>query len=299
MRLSQLARQLETDADKIVKHLAKEGVEVENSPNTKLTDDQIAIANKKFFVKKEVVTETKEPTIIKSAAEKLADLDAVKADADEEPAKAESKKEVKTEKVEAPKKTVKKAAPKKIELDEEPKVIKAELDKDPTIDDSAEVIKAPKVELEGIKVIGKIDLPEKPVKEAPVAAEEPEKEEESQPIVEEVVNDGPKVHPSKLAKQKAKEVLEIKPTYLPPTPDEQPKKVKTHTHNSEPSEKRSRKRVDKDYEPLWQKKQTYYTSSDSKNIPAQSAAPSANGEKAPKPRKKTWIGRFFQWWTTE
>lgn len=297
MRLSQLARQLEIDAEKIVKHFAKEGIEVENSPNTKLTEDQIAIATKKFEVKKVVKTEKTEETTIKSAAEKLADLDAAKNDSEENTEAPAPEKVVDVEE-KKPAKTKKTATPKKIVLEEEPKIIKAQLEKDPTIDDNAEVIKAPKVELGGIKVVGKINLPEKPVKETPKAQTE-EVEEEVTPEVETPsAPEGPKIHPSKLAKQKAKEVISTTPEYLPPTPDEEPKR-KVQTHQTEPSEKKSRRRPEKDYEPLWQKKQTYYSDTKATNTEPVTTSSKAEKSHPPKPKKKSWIGRFFQWWTTE
>jgi translation initiation factor IF-2 len=48
MRLSQLARELNVGIATIVDFLKSKGFEVENKPNTKISDEQISLLNKAF-----------------------------------------------------------------------------------------------------------------------------------------------------------------------------------------------------------------------------------------------------------
>ncbi len=152
MRLGQLSRQLEISPDKIVKVLADNFREVNNHPNIKITEEELAFLVVHFTP----ATPKAEPVAEKeSVAEPLAEIN----DAPE----TEEKELVKEDAI-APA-YVEALRPQVITLEEEFNAQKENL----------EAYKAEKVELEGLKVVGKIELPEPPVKK-----EKPKKEQKEE-----------------------------------------------------------------------------------------------------------------------
>ncbi|MFT6827475.1 MAG: hypothetical protein ACI9Z3_001097 [Roseivirga sp.] len=145
MRLRQLARKLEISPNRLLEILSENGHTVENDPNFKLTEEQEQLINSRIAPKQVVVIE-----VIK-----------------------EEQKEIEVEEV-VPPAPKKKTPPKKIEL-KEPEIKKVETPKIYSLEKEIEektkdieLIKAPKLKLDGLKVLGKIDLPapkQKPVKE--------------------------------------------------------------------------------------------------------------------------------------
>ena len=159
MRLTTLARKVELTPKKLVAFLESEGVELDNGVNTKLDDNIIHLVFENFAPEQiqdkeiekpiEPVEETKESTHPKSE-----DLDSVKIPVANDAIK-------KAEKVE------------ESEIDEKAKLETSTIEEEKigTIEDlegesmdDIDLIKVKKVKLEGIKVVGKIDLPEKPTK---------------------------------------------------------------------------------------------------------------------------------------
>ena len=65
MRLSQLARKLNVGIATIVDFLIRKGYEVENKPNTKISDEQIVLLNKEFAGSIEVKQASEEVEIKK------------------------------------------------------------------------------------------------------------------------------------------------------------------------------------------------------------------------------------------
>ncbi len=129
MRLGQLARKLELRPAEIVTFLAHNSIQIEEGANTRLEDDLVAMVLRKFNPNliKEVIGET----VDKQEPETLEPV--VLAESISQASEASP--------VEQP--------------EVEPDMAK----------ETAEVIKAPKVALTGLKVLGKIDLPEKKKKE--------------------------------------------------------------------------------------------------------------------------------------
>ncbi|MBX2944362.1 MAG: translation initiation factor IF-2 [Cyclobacteriaceae bacterium] len=159
IRLSQAARKLNVGHHTILDYLAKKGHVVENNPNAKLTPDQFAILSKEFASSATEKMEASGLTIGVKHADNLI---------------------IESEKEQASKKRV----------DEEESIMiknlgAAEIKKEEA---RPEKIVPEKAKLEGIKVVGKIELDKKPkaVKEEEVEVPEPVKQEEK-PKAPEVV----------------------------------------------------------------------------------------------------------------
>ena len=147
IRLSQAARKLNVGHGTILDFLSKKGYEVENNPNAKLTPEQVALLSKEFA---------------SSATEKLEasglSIGVKHADAGQ----VEREKEVTKKRAEEEESNImiKNLGSKELKAKEEPKPEKVEREK---------------AKLEGIKVVGKIDLEKKPAKEPePQATKAPE-----------------------------------------------------------------------------------------------------------------------------
>ena len=184
--IGQVKRTHNIETAKIVSFLKKQGIEISDHPNSKLTDEQLVSILDALKPKEEEVIEVEEIVEEKIAVEKEAKATTPK-----------SKKEVITE------------GPKIGDVIE----IKAERTKkkhsalDEDEDTDIEVIRAPKQKVEGLKVLGKINLPEPAVEE-----KIEEVKEESIVAEEKQVHEGEKeplshLHPTKKAKFIAKEKL--------------------------------------------------------------------------------------------
>jgi hypothetical protein len=148
MRLGQAARTFETTTDEIVKLLAKEFREVNNHPNIKLTAEEVSYFETHFR------SEQVDQEVL------LAELDLSH--------------EASTDNVESPpaEKEAKQEEPQFVESIR-PQVFSLEKDFDEKTKE-LEQFEVEKPELQGLKVIGKIDLPE-PVKKEPKIQKEDEK----------------------------------------------------------------------------------------------------------------------------
>jgi translation initiation factor IF-2 len=143
IRLSQAARKLNVGHNTILDFLMKKGFEVDNNPNAKLTPEQIALLSKEFA---------------SSATEKL-EASGLSIGVKHTDTNIETEKE---------------AAKKRLDDDETSIMIKNLGSKDLKVKDEPklEKVEREKPKLEGIKVVGKIELEKKPaVKEEEVKAE--------------------------------------------------------------------------------------------------------------------------------
>lgn len=151
IRLSQAARKLNVGKDTILEFLAKKGHEVENNPNAKLTPDQFALLSKEFAASATEKMEASGLTIGAKHSDNLV---------------IESEKEI---------------VAKKSKDEEESIMIKnlGATEIKPK-EEKPEKLEREKPKLEGIKVVGKIELEKKTKKEEDKV--EKEKVEEEQPV---------------------------------------------------------------------------------------------------------------------
>ncbi len=154
MRLGQLSRQLDVSTDKIAKLLNDNFREVSSHPNVKLTDEEL------LFVQNQFPTETEALIVdIKASAPEVVEAPEV-----ENESIVPETKETSTEASTETPAFVESLRPQVITLEDEFNAQKEDL----------ELYKAEKPHLEGLKVVGKIELPEPVVKEK--AKVEPKKE---------------------------------------------------------------------------------------------------------------------------
>ncbi len=153
IRLSQAARKLNVGHNTILDFLGKKGFEVDNNPNAKLTPEQYAILSKEFASS---ATEKLEASGL-SIGVKHADNIVLDTDKDQAKKRIEDEERI----------MIKNLGSKDLKVREEPRPDKVEREK-------------PK--LEGIKVLGKIDLEKKAAKTAePVAETKTPEEKTKQP----------------------------------------------------------------------------------------------------------------------
>jgi translation initiation factor IF-2 len=162
IRLSQAARKLNVGHNTILEFLTKKGFEVENNPNAKLTPEQIALLSKEFA---------------SSATEKLE-------------ASGLSIGVKHTDSHETEKETLKK----RVEDEESNIMIKNLGSKDlKAKEEKFEKVEREKPKLEGIKVVGKIELEKKqPAPAAKEEVEEPKVVKKPEPVEEVVKKEEPK-----------------------------------------------------------------------------------------------------------
>ncbi len=160
MRLGQIARKLNVGTATIVESLAKKGYEVENNPNSKINMDQVAMLEKEF----------------KSSALEKEEASHLSIGKRHEPVSVEQeapKQEKIPESIPTPpvhKEESKPVPPPVIPKEEEPKIEKV-------------TAEAPK--LEGIKILGKIDLDKKPTPAtSPVPIPTPSPKPSPAPVVQ-------------------------------------------------------------------------------------------------------------------
>ena len=229
MRLGQIKRIYGIEAAKVVSFLSEKNVEISKHPNSKVTDEQL------LWVLDEFKSETPEVKVKEKSAEgKIA--------------------EVKQESIEdKPYKTEKKTEPKLGEIIEIPKEKKTKKKEVPSEKNEGEieVIRAPKIEIEGVKVLGKIDLPEPKEEEIKEISEEVTSKEKE---VEKIIDPLAHVHPSKRAKVKANKIkselpkIKIKNTDYSDEKEipKKEKKVKTKPQDQNLKKGKKKKQLERD-----------------------------------------------------
>jgi hypothetical protein len=152
MRVGQLARKLGISPTELINFLTSAGIQTQEASNTKLSGDHLQAAIKHF-----------DPT---GKLEASLQEENKQEESKQEPNTAE---EIKAEIVAAGEPLY---AVQESKVEEEPvepvSVVEEIPDAEEGSDNKIDVIKAPKVELAGLKVLGKIELPEKKKKEPPI-----------------------------------------------------------------------------------------------------------------------------------
>ena len=200
-RLSKVARELNVGIATIVEHLSSQGIDIDASPNTKIEEDHYIVLLKEFQSDKNLGEEVSNQSFTREKRESISLKDSSKDEPEtsqkekdqdeiiiknvpvsEEPIKAKSENEVKVnvvgkidldkgkktaeepvkEEVEKPaeKEEVKAEKPAEEEKKEEPKKEEPKQEEEKPV----ETIKAKSEKLSGPTVVGKIVLPDKPVK---------------------------------------------------------------------------------------------------------------------------------------
>jgi hypothetical protein len=175
MRLTTLARKIQITPTKLIEFLTKQNIKIDNGINTKLDDEIVRMTMEEFMpdaIEEPRSMEIEVPEIgtIEAIAEPLEILETETKEAPEAIAiEAEVIQEVVVQEESVP-------AVSDIKQKPEPKAGTIE-DLEMSLSEDIELIRAKKVKLEGIKVVGKIELPEKP-KKAEAKADEENAEEQ-------------------------------------------------------------------------------------------------------------------------
>ena len=217
MRLGQVARKLNVGISTIVESMAKKGFDVESNPNSKISQDQFNMLAKEF---KSYAQEKEEASHL-SIGKRHHETFTIKAESESVP--EPTKKEEPTQQSQPPKEEAKKSEPK----EEEEKVTS----------------EAPK--LQGIKVLGKIDLSSKGQgkKEAPKQEEKPQAQKE-EPKKEEKPQEAPK---EEKPVAKAPEATPQKPKEE--TPVQQPKAQAEKPQEKEDAKPKTKAEPQRDQQP--------------------------------------------------
>ncbi|MFN7750562.1 MAG: translation initiation factor IF-2, partial [Cyclobacteriaceae bacterium] len=214
IRLGQASRKLNVGHTTILEFLEKKGFKVENNPNAKLTAEQFALLSREYASSASEKLEASHLSIgVKHSDQVMVAT---------ETAEAHRKKVEEDERI-----LIKNLGSKEIvKPREEPKPEKVEREK-------------PK--LEGVRVVGKIDLDKKKTEEAPVAEVKPEKETEktSEKEVEPVVAEKPQPVEQELIKAKADKLQGLKVLDRIELPTERKKEA----GSADEKKKRPRKRI--------------------------------------------------------
>lgn len=162
MRLTTLARKIEKTPSQLITFLEDEGIEIPNGLHSKLDSETVTVVMNQFMpehLEEESIIETpaKEEPLVQAIEETKSITESEELEIEEAVAKEPIIEEIVEEEVEEPI-----AVP-----ESEPESPKSGTLEDLENEDfeSIEHIKVKKVTLEGIKVVGKIELPEKPKKE--------------------------------------------------------------------------------------------------------------------------------------
>jgi len=198
MRLGQIARKLNQDTKTLVAFLETEGVEILDSLNSKISDEHVTLLTRKFDTnvieqesidEKVIINNDEQPEVLES--------NTVESSLTEEVIEPETAEENKTSSASEPF-TVSPEDTSNNSSDNNEESLAIPSDDDYIVNEIDGVIRAPKVHLDGIKVVGKIELPEKPT--PPKSQEEPKEDKESTINTVEK-SDG--IHPNKKARIQA------------------------------------------------------------------------------------------------
>jgi len=241
MRLSQAARKLNVGRHTILDFLTEKGFEVDSSPNSKISAEQFAMLSKEFAASAHEKEEASSMTIGTKHTENVvidSDSDVPSNNEDEESVlikNLSTKPEKKEEKPEpAPEPEKKPEAEKKEEKKEEEK-------------EKEEKEEKPK--LQGIKVLGKIDLEEKGPKKQDKPAEEP-KEEKKEEKAEAKTEEKKEEKEEKKAESPESDIIEAKADKLKglkvvgkiDLPEKREKKSKPVASSDDQKERKKKKR---------------------------------------------------------
>ncbi|MGJ3233786.1 hypothetical protein [Marivirga sp.] len=278
MRLAQVARKLSITTEDIVDFLEIRGITIEKDSNTKLGEDALKLLYKHFEIEEneeivqESITESNSEEIIPDKEGDEAHEKENQDLLDEQ--QAEQEDEAKLEKVE-----VEEESPSEIKEEKKKsfKTVGELLEQQEDDADSELVIKAPKMELKGLNVVGKIDLPE------PKPKAEPEPKEEAK--------EKPKKTYGKPRHQRTgrrNKKSELSPAQI--------------RKRQEQKEARKRERIEKEKK---KKREQFYKEKvlkpkqiEQKNKPKKKKKEVEEVDRIKKPKPKTLLGKFWRWLNT-
>ena len=306
MRLGQLARKLDLETGEIIKFLKKKNIEIENHLNTKLEDETVDLVLKAFEPIEEVVeavsVEPIEEVNNNLLTENTEEISVELEDSITPPVEKVPAEPIKEVKEETPKKsintlTVSELIQKEGITDEKPQEIERKVvefsreDKIPEDIDVA-VIRAPKVELQGIKVLGKIELPEKIKKETKTTTTLEEQEVEVTDTISDNTNENTTPPPTfKEGKHPNKKKLKTKKIIIPDSevkkedePLPKSKKAKEIKAEKKAKEKGNKKRV---------AAQKQEETSERQKVREKRKKQREKQKEAPKKKRKSWLRQLW------
>jgi len=238
MRLGQVARKLNVGISTIAEHLANKGFKIDNKPNTKITVEQLNILSKEFASSAMDKEEALGLTIGKKHNEDLV----IETDKKSKEEKLEEEEEFFIKNL-----NLNKKEPAGFKKEELPKNREEDTGKKEEIKSEEKVAEKPK--LQGIRVVGKIDLesPKKKKEEAPPQEEEKPAKEKEEPVQQEKVEPEEKAppveeKPVEPVKEEApkppeeKPIEKPEPEAVPETTAKKPEPVKKEEQKPEPKE---------------------------------------------------------------
>jgi hypothetical protein len=252
MRLGQLARRLSLRPVQIVDFLADKGIQIDSNSNTRLEDGHVTTIVQHYSPESLAAIE-REPDELQEATPEVAQAEFVEAMAEAQSFTQEEKTaEKNTEAVEL-----------------------------------SEIIRVQKVELSGLKVLGKIELPEQKKKE-PVTEEatnESAGDVSEKPVVEKLPkqrNRKPEQNRERSQQRSWKNPVELQR-------DRESREAEAKKQRDLEREKEKRKKH-------YQEKMKSSTQPKKAKVKVQPEGPKKPVDTRPVP--KTWLGKFLRWWTT-
>lgn len=280
MRLGQLARQLEITPGEIVNYFTQQGIEINPHPNSKLDETLEQEVLKHFQLQNEASVAIPEPPENQEVAAEIQPAMLLTVELQStSPATTEELPDtaVEMEMGEHPE-----SEDVSIAYAEEPEAERAESRDAP---DEPEVIKAPKIALRGLKVVGKIELPEEPRKKPAAEREESEQDAPKNPkenhsrVIRHHRNNGRK----KLTEEE-RETIRLK---------NKQEKAKRLQREAEKQKRLEEQRLKAQKTAHYQEKIARTKQASKKKKKSQPAAFSD-----PRPQPKTILGRFWCWLNT-
>jgi hypothetical protein len=281
MRLAQAARKLSITTEDIVDFLEIRGIVIEKDSNTKLDEKAVKLLYKYFEIEEEnnleeVVTkvdlEPEEPEETKGINQNIKEPD----DSEKEEPKEELK--VSEEKEEIEDKPDESSVEEKSDK-KSFKTVNELLEEDGDNSDNDFVIKAPKVELKGLNVVGKIELPEPKPK--------PQSEEKEESKIKRTKRSAPKNKENRKTSNRRQKV-ELSPAEI--------------RKREEQREARKRERIEKEKK---KKRELFYKEKilkpkqiEQKNRLKKKKSKIADEPIVQKPKPKTVLGKFWCWLNT-
>lgn len=211
MRLGQVARKLNVGVSTIVESMAKKGFEVESNPNSKISSEHYNMLAKEFKSSAQEKEEASHLSIGKRHNENFT-------------IKAESESE--------PEKEIKKPEPKKPVSTSKPARSTPPVEEKKTEEKASDKISTEAPKLQGIKVVGKIDLEDNKSKQKPEEVREvakpippkPQAEEPKKPETKPEPKKEPEVKPEAKKEKETPQKAEEKPESTTPKPTPAPVK---------------------------------------------------------------------------
>ncbi len=235
MRLSQVARKLNVGRNTIVEFLASKGFKVDSSPNSKVDSEQFLMLAKEFAASASEKEEASGLTIGVKHGDNLV----IDSDSEQESRKQDDEDNVLIKNVSIGKEKPEAEA-------EAPKEVKKKEDKAEEKDQESQKIEDDKPKLQGIKILGKIDLDKKPAKKEPAEGpkvEEKPKEEKPKEVASQEKE--PESKPEESIKGKADKLQGLKVVGKIDLPKEQDEPVASSDDQKDKRKKRPRKRITK------------------------------------------------------